>query len=286
MTSLHGSRVALFESRRSAELAALVRRHGGEPVSVPAVREMPLALDETVRGGIARLAGGEFSLVVFLTGAGAQRLFDESEAQGMLPDLFRSLERAVTVCRGPKPVAALRARGVHVSHAVPPPHTTAELVPVIRPLAGPRTAAAIIHAGEPFPEPAATLRALGATVCELHLYEWTLPETNLVALQELVRRALDGRIDCVAFTSQVQVRHLLHAAESLDLGDALCGALTSHVTVAAVGPTCAEALRARGIIPHVVPDHPKMGQMVVALARYLDRRWIGGGVRSAGLPPQ
>ena len=39
MSSLNGTRVALLESRMSGELADLVRRHGGEPRCVPAVRE-------------------------------------------------------------------------------------------------------------------------------------------------------------------------------------------------------------------------------------------------------
>ncbi|MGH7720745.1 MAG: uroporphyrinogen-III synthase [Gemmatimonadaceae bacterium] len=267
---MRGARVALFESRRSVELAGLVRRHGGEPVSVPAVREAPLAVDEDTRESIKRLASGAFNLVVFLTGVGAQRLFDESDALGVLPALLVALESAVTVCRGPKPVAALKARGVHVSHAVPPPHTTAELVPVLERLAGPDTVAAVIHAGEPFAAPAAALRERGAQVEELQLYQWILPDAELAGLQQLVRQVLAGRVDCAAFTSQVQIRHLLHAAATLDLLDALRETLTTRVTVAAVGPTCADVLRANGITPHVVPEHPKMGQMVVALARYLE----------------
>ncbi|HJR63855.1 MAG TPA: uroporphyrinogen-III synthase [Gemmatimonadaceae bacterium] len=274
MTTLGGARVALFESRRSTELAALVRRHGGEPVSVPAVHETPLATDESAREVIAQLARREFNLVIFLTGVGAQRLFDEAASLGLRADLLRALEDAVTVCRGPKPVAALRAHGVRVSHAVPMPHTTAELVAVLEPLTGPETRAAIVHAGEPFPEPAAALRQRGAAVTELQLYEWTLPETSLATLQAFVRQALDGRIDCVAFTSQVQLRHLLQAASTIGAEPRLRAVLNTRVVVAAVGPTCATALRAAGITPHVVPDHPKMGQMVVALARYLDARTL------------
>lgn len=39
MSALAGLRMALLESRMSDELAALVRRQGGDPYCVPAVRE-------------------------------------------------------------------------------------------------------------------------------------------------------------------------------------------------------------------------------------------------------
>ena len=41
MSSLEGVRVALLEGRMPRELADLVRRHGGEPYCMPAVRETP-----------------------------------------------------------------------------------------------------------------------------------------------------------------------------------------------------------------------------------------------------
>ena len=75
----------------------------------------------------------------------------------------------------------------------------------------------------------------------------------------------------IAFTSQVQIRHLWHVATSLGLAEALTQALHTQLIVAVVGPTCAAALTALGVTPHVVPAHPKMGPMVMALAAYLER---------------
>jgi uroporphyrinogen-III synthase len=44
-----------------------------------------------------------------------------------------------------------------------------------------------------------------------------------------------------------------------------------------VGPTCADALRAQAIDPDVIPDHPMMGHLVVALARAVEaERGIAG----------
>jgi uroporphyrinogen-III synthase len=77
-----------------------------------------------------------------------------------------------------------------------------------------------------------------------------------------------GDVDAVAFTTQVQVRNLFQIAERTGGEARLASALNERVVVAAVGPTCADALRAHGVEPDVEPVHPKMGQMVVALARH------------------
>ena len=56
------------------------------------------------------------------------------------------------------------------------------------------------------------------------------------------------------------------------------GALNTHVVVAAVGPTCAGALRHHDVLPDVVPTHPKMGHMINELAAYV------GICRVTGVP--
>jgi uroporphyrinogen-III synthase len=40
---LRGLRVVSFESRRSAEVAELIRNYGGAPIQAPSLREIPLA---------------------------------------------------------------------------------------------------------------------------------------------------------------------------------------------------------------------------------------------------
>ncbi len=40
--SLHGIRIVAFESRRAAELAQLLARHGAEVIGAPALREVPI----------------------------------------------------------------------------------------------------------------------------------------------------------------------------------------------------------------------------------------------------
>jgi uroporphyrinogen-III synthase len=98
-----------------------------------------------------------------------------------------------------------------------------------------------------------------------------LPEdtTPLVhATESLIR----GDFDAAAFTTQVQARHLMSIASRIGRRNQLVAALRSRVIVAAVGPTCARVLDELGVPPHVVPDPPKMGSMLEALASRLAAR--------------
>lgn len=252
----------------SAELAGLVRRHGGVPYLVPAVRERPLTGGPELAGTLAALSAGEFAIVVFLTGVGVRRLFEEARRSECLDAARSALTRAIVVCRGPKPIAALKAESIPVSYAVPSPHTTTELLATLRPLPLEGTNVLVVHAGERMPEPAGMLGARGAHVTELQLYQWDLSTADAANLREFVQHLRGGTIDALAFTSQIQVRHFFQIVDGLDAKKEVERELHERIAVAAVGPTCADALRANGIEPDVVPRHPKMGNMIVALAQH------------------
>lgn len=266
MSGLEGARVALLQGRRSDELADLVRRHGGVPVSVAAVREAAVDARADVASFIDRLTAGEFAIVIFLTGAGVNTLFDEARRLGREDELMRALGAAMLVTRGPKPAAALKPAGLVSALRVHEPFTTAELLAAMDqiPLAG--IPVALVHYGERNDALAGALIGRGARLAELCLYEWLLPE-DLAPIQAMVRALIAGELDAIAFTSQVQARNLFMVAADLGLADALRRALNERVVVASVGPTCATALAELGVPPDIVPEHPKMGHLIVALAR-------------------
>lgn len=271
MDGLSGARVALLEGRMSGELAGLVRRHGGEPYAVPAVRETTLDCSEQVAAHADRLSAGQVEIVIFSTGSGAKTLFQEADRLGRLPELLAALQRVTIVCRGPKPAAVLRRHGVTVSLIAPEPHTTTELLAVMADLELTGRDVLLVHYGDRNVALAEALQSRGCRLAELSLYEWQLPE-DTAPLQDLIRDLIAGRMDAIAFTSQVQARHLFQVATDLGQVDTLVQALNSRTVVAAVGPTCAAALQSLGVIPDVVPEHPKMGHLVVALANYLEQR--------------
>jgi uroporphyrinogen-III synthase len=269
VASLKGARVALLEARMSGELAAMVERFGGTPYAVPAVREMPLQQPEDIGAFLDALCAGRFAVVVLMTGVGVMALLREAERLGRLDATLAALRKTTTVCRGPKPVAVLRRNDVPIGLTAAEPHTTTELLQALGGLDVAGKAVAFAHYGERNETAADGLRARGALVTEICLYEWRLPE-DIAPLERLVEEIIDGRVDAIAITSQIQCRHLFQIAETLGRSGALTEALNAKVVVAAVGPVCASALRSFGVIPHVQPPHPKMGPMMVALADYFE----------------
>jgi uroporphyrinogen-III synthase len=267
--SLKGKRVALLEARMSAEIASMVERFGGLPYSVPAVREMPVESSEETATFVDALCAGRFAVVIFMTGVGASALLREAEKTARLDAALMALRGATTVCRGPKPGAVLRRQDVQVNITAAEPHTTVELLQALEGTELNGKSVAFVHYGERNEIAAHGLEQRGASVSEICLYEWRLPD-DVAPLQRLVDEIIDGKVDAVAITSQIQIRHLFQIADRLGKSAALADALNRKVVVAAVGPVCATALRSFGVIPHVQPSHPKMGPMLRALADYFE----------------
>jgi uroporphyrinogen-III synthase len=267
MSALDGLRVALLESRLSGELSEIVRRFGGVPYSVPALREVPRP--EGIKLFIDALVAGRFSVVIFLTGVGAATLLKEAERLGCLAGALAALRTATVACRGPKPLAVLRRYDVPVHVKPIEPYTTSELLEALSGVEIDGKGVALLHYGEPNQALADALKARGAHLDECTLYEWLLPEDQ-APLTGLIQDVIDERVDAVAFTSQVQCRHLFEVAASAGRSDDLARVLNDHTIVAVIGPVCATALRANGITPDVIPAHPKMGSLIAALADYVE----------------
>lgn len=268
MATLQGQRIALLEGRMSGVLADLVRRHGGEPYPVPALREAVLSCQDEVETFLDRLSAGRFDAVVCMTGVGLNALFDEAERLQRLPECLEGLQRVTLACRGPKPLAALKRRGLVAQVQARTPFTTATLLDALTEIELAGREVALLHYGERHATLAAAIRDRGAALDELCLYEWLLPE-DLGPLQTLVRDLVANHVDAIAFTSKIQVRHLWGVATGLGLAEALVQVMNHRLVVAAVGPTCAAELEAFGVTPQVVPKNPKMGPMIIALAASL-----------------
>jgi uroporphyrinogen-III synthase len=262
--SLGGARVGLLEARMESELASLVRRHGGEPVCAPALREVERdCVDEARRAIDAADRSG--AVVVLATGVGLARWLAVADALDRGRDLRAALARATVVCRGPKPVAVLKREGLTAHVRAEAPHTTRELLVALDDVDVRDRDVVFVHDGGASAAVPRALAGRGARVAEVQPYTWELPE-DVQPLRDLVKAAIAGRLDAIAFTTQVQARHLFDIANEMGDRGALTRALRTGVVVAAVGPTCARVLEELGTPPHVVPEQPKMGAMVVALA--------------------
>jgi uroporphyrinogen-III synthase len=261
---LDGLTVLAFESRRATEMAELIRRRGGTPVSAPSMREVPLDTSPEAAELMAALEHGSVDVIILLTGVGTRAL---AAASGLPTERFAALlRRARIVVRGPKPVAALRELGLTADVLVPEPNTWRELLATLDaelPVAG--KCVAVQEYGRTNPDLIDGLRDRDATVMRVPIYRWDYPE-DATALREGVARLAAGTVDLALFTSAKQVDHVIETARRLDCLDALHAA-APRVVFASIGPVCSEALRAHGLPVDLEPEHPKMGQLVGAVAQ-------------------
>lgn len=266
MPRFDGHRVALLESRKAGELATLVQRFGGTPLCVPSVREV---LREGDFGpALQRLVNGEFGCVAVLTAAAFDALFAEAERRHMADAVAAALRATTIAARGPKPLLALRRRGLTPQVVTARPHTSDDLLSALEAIDVSGTRVLVLHYGERSEAFSTALTARGAAVEDLSFYEWALPE-DMGPLQVLVRDTVEHRVDTMLFTSQVQFRHLLVAARQVGLEDELIGALRDRVIVGSVGPVCSRVLRAAGIVPDVMPHFPNGASLIQAVAEYV-----------------
>lgn len=255
----------------SSELARLVEKHGGDPLCVPALREQHELSAEAADALVTSLGSGAYDVVIFMTGVTVSLLFEIAEHVGRRADLVAALRAVTTVCRGPKPTAALRGFGVSPTLTARESFTSAEVIDAFTNIDVRKRRVLLFHYGERSESLAETLIARQAILDERWLYRWQLPE-DTTGLARLVRSIVAGEIDALAVTCQIQFRHLFQIAEGLNAQHDLVDALNGRTVVAAVGPTCQAILRAHGVAVDVVPDHPKMGPLVISLMKHLERR--------------
>ena len=174
-----------------------------------------------------------------------------------------ALRRVAVVVRGPKPMAVMREWSVPVAVTVPEPNTWREILAAID--GRPERRVAVQEYGRPSTELIEGLRARGAEVTTVPVYQWDLPE-DLGPLREAVRKLAAGEFHVILFTTSIQVAHLLRVAAEQGVEDAVRSAL-ARIVVASVGPTTSETLRESGIREDLEPSHPKMGFLVNETAK-------------------
>lgn len=267
--SFDGLRVLSLESRRAREVEKLIRTYNGEPIVVPAMREVPLESNTACLDFGRDLLAGQFDLVLFLTGVGVRNMMNILETKYDRNAILDALRNVQIACRGVKPLAVLREFDIPVSAVSPEPSTWREVVGILDTTFGDRLRemrVAVQEYGASNPELLSELVARCGSVTKVPVYQWGLP-FDLGPLRESVRSLIDGSIDVVLFMTAVQVIHLFQVAEDLGLAEELRRALDS-VVVVSVGPTTTEELVHYGVRPDFEPSHPRMGFLVNEAAQY------------------
>jgi uroporphyrinogen-III synthase len=246
-------------------MAELIRRYGGEPITAPSMREVPLSENRVALELLPQLEAGMLDLLILMTGVGTRTLNAALLTQYSQERIVTALQKTQLVVRGPKPIAALKELGLTPAIAVPEPNTWREVLTKLDgavEVRGKRIA--VQEYGIPNRELVAGLESRGATVTTIPIYRWALPE-NLDPLRGAIRKILNSEVDVALFTNGAQVDHLFRVAAEDKSDERLRGALR-RLVIGSVGPVCTEVLGQFELNPDIEPAHPKMGSLIAEVA--------------------
>jgi len=274
---LAGLTVAITRARAQASrLARALEALGAEVVQAPAIRIRPLPASPQGDDGsptidtAATIDPAPYDLVCLASANAVELLFERLDDRVHPPGDARSLAHARVAAIGPATARALAERGV-VADVVPERAVAESLVQA---LAGTPVRRALVararEARDVLPE---ALRERGAEVDVVSLYE-TVAEPLDAGTLERLRAA-----DYVTFTSSSTVRFLLEAiaasgsvpagagasGERHGAGAASEGALSARTRIVSIGPVTSEALRERGLQPHVEAERHDVDGLIEAL---------------------
>ena len=279
LDALEGFTVGVTADRRWDQQADLLRRRGARVVHGPALATRYLVDCEGLLAATEEVAAGVDATVV-TTGVGVRAWFEAAEASGQADRLRAAIDSSRILCRGPKAAAALRVAGVESEPA--------ELSESLAELLGHGTGAGLAgqkvafqHHGTADGSWVGHLRAAGAQVVEVPVYQWEQPGRPDAALR-LIQGACAGRVDALTFTSAPAAANLVGLAESHGLHDEFLEACNDgRVVVACVGPVCAAGAAEAGLTNTVSPSVGRLGLLVKTLTEALEARrrsWSAHGV--------
>jgi uroporphyrinogen-III synthase len=262
---VRGKRIAVLESRLGRQLVELIEGRGAVVFHAPALAEIPDLDPAQIAGLVASLKDKPPAVAIFQTGVGTRALFSATDALRLTAGFLTILEKTTVAVRGPKPSAALRARGVRIDRSAADPFTTAEILQSLRdvPMKGARVL--VQRHGTVNAELDRHLESAGAEVIEIPTYRWSLPEDRRPLL-ELVARLQRGELDAVVFTNAEQARNLFAVARErgheVEVREAL-----NRIVVASIGPVASAALREAGLEVRVEAKPPKLGALLAVLEK-------------------
>ena len=255
-------RLCTLESRRANEMAMLISKFGGTPVSAPSMKEVPLDENQPAIQAITEMVKGNVDALVLMTGVGTNAMLEIAASANVKDSLLEAMSGMPLLVRGPKPAAVLKKLNLQWTVKALEPNTWQDLLNAINDnevqLDG--KTVAVQEYGIPNPEFYSALQSRGATVLPMPVYRWALPD-DIEPLQNAIRKAIAAEIEAIMFTSAQQARHLLMVADKMGVKTELKTAL-GNTLVASIGPTCSETLQAEGLPIHFEANPPKMGPLV------------------------
>ena len=288
--NFEGLRVLSLESRRANEVAKLIHTYGGEPLTAPAMREIPLEENHPVIEFAQALMRGAYDLVIFTTGVGVRSLV-KIVSEHLDREHFLTALRSVKIAaRGPKSSSALREFQIPITVVSPEPFTWRAMMSALEKKLGPELEGmnlAVQEYGTSNPELLTALAEKSVSITRLLVYQWALPE-DIQPLREAVLALAHGHVDIVLFMNAGQVMHLFLIAERMGYTEALHEGLHSTL-IGSIGPSTTEGMAAYGLHPDYEPTQSKMGFLINELAQQgrslLNKKRSDAALHVSNTPP-
>jgi uroporphyrinogen-III synthase len=285
-----GLRVLSLESRRSVEVAKLIRTYGGEPLTAPAMREIPLDSNQPIVEFTEALLRGAFDLVIFTTGVGVRTLVKTVSEHYDREEFLAALRSVKIAARGPKSSSALRELDIPITVVAPEPFTWRSLMSALEAKLGSSLQGmdiAVQEYGTSNPELLTALAEKSVSITRLLVYQWALPE-DVQPLREAALALAHGHVDVVLFMNAGQVAHLFLMAERMGYTEALYEGFRSTV-IGSIGPSTTEGLSLYGLTPDYEPTQSKMGFLIKEISQnagaLLEQKRSAAALHVPRIPP-
>ncbi len=283
-------RVLSLESRRSVEVAKLIRTYGGEPLTAPAMREIPLDSNQPIIEFTEALLRGAFDLVIFTTGVGVRTLVKTVSEHYDREEFLAALRSVKIAARGPKSSSALRELNIPITVVAPEPFTWRSLMSALEAKLGASLQGmdiAVQEYGTSNPELLTALAEKSVSITRLLVYQWALPE-DVQPLREAVLALAHGHVDVVLLMNAGQVAHLFLMAERMGYTEALYEGFRSTV-IGSIGPSTTEGLSLYGLTPDYEPTQSKMGFLIKEISQnasaLLEQKRSAAALHVPRIPP-
>jgi uroporphyrinogen-III synthase len=288
--NFEGLRVLSLESRRSVEVAKLIRTYGGEPLTAPAMREIPLDSNQPIVEFTEALLRGAFDLVIFTTGVGVRTLVKTVSEHYDREEFLTALRSVKIAARGPKSSSALRELDIPITVVAPEPFTWRSLMSALETKLGSSLQGmdiAVQEYGTSNPELLTALAEKSVSITRLLVYQWALPE-DVQPLREAALALAHGHVDVVLFMNAGQVAHLFLMADRMGYTEALYEGFRSTV-IGSIGPSTTEGLSLYGLAPDYEPTQSKMGFLIKEISQnasaLLEQKRSAAALHVLRIPP-
>ncbi|MCL2477292.1 uroporphyrinogen-III synthase [Candidatus Bathycorpusculum sp.] len=266
-TPLKGRIVAITRPiGQTEEAGELIRNKGGVPYYIPAIEIKPLNNPESLKKFITELQEGTVDYVALMSTNGVKHLFSATEDIKQTTQLYEGLKNTCVIAVGPKTAEALQEKNIRVD-MIPQKYSSEGLLEALSNTNLKNKTFRIPRTSNASPTLTETLRAMGADVEEIYVYESGLPIDEAVKTK-FYQDLTQGHINALLFGSGLSAKNIFKMLTEKTTLDQLRQIITEKVAIVAIGPTTAQALKELNISVNVVPNDYLFDSALDALAQY------------------